>query len=267
MAGPILRLKDLMLHTGLSRSAIYDRMDKNSPRYAEDFPKSFSLSGSAIGWCKNEVDAWLEACAANAKSGTPSKKIKSPLKSCTLPAQASSTPCERAVAQKQVQNPSRQPTSTPENSAPQSSTKPTPRLRNLADDIVQGGRINARLFHYVRLKSWTPAMGALLISGIEPPLGCIDIPVGGVGLDEKPLHGGDERFQKARSILSEWNLWPADAGNQSVEIEPSRFFLWCIEQDINSEWLRLIFELTGCIDEDAVNLTASRFALLTGRSS
>lgn len=109
-------------------------------------------------------------------------------------------------------------------------------------------------------------MGALLISGIEPPLGCLDIPVGGIGLDEMPLHGGDARFHKARSILSEWNLWPAVAGDQSVEIDPARFFLWCVEKDINSEWLHLIFELTGCNNEEAVDLMPSRFALLTSRS-
>lgn len=265
MAGPILRLKDLIVHTGLSRSAIYDRMDKKSPRYAENFPKSFSLGGKAVGWYRSEIDAWLATCATNAKCEVLPKKTRSSLKAKNLAVQGAPTPVEWIEPLKQAKKSSRQTTSVPEDSAYQSPTKRTSRTRNLAEDIVQGGRINDRLLHYVRLKSWTPAMGALLISGIEPPLGCIDIPVGGIGLDERVLRGSNERFHKARSILSEWNLWPADAGNPSSAIEPSDFLIWCVENDITSEWFRLILELTGCIDEDTVDLTASRFALLTGR--
>ena len=108
-------------------------------------------------------------------------------------------------------------------------------------------------------------MGALLISGIEPPQDCLDIPSGGIGLDERTLPAGHERFHKARNILSEWHLGRDDAGDQSLEIEPSDFLIWCIEKDITSEWMHLILELTGCTDENAVDLTASRFALLTAR--
>lgn len=92
MAGQIIRLKDVIVRTGLSRTVIYDRMGKDSPRYAKDFPKSFPLGGKAVGWFKNDVDAWLEARAANAKSGTPSRKAKPSLKSPNLTAQATSTP-------------------------------------------------------------------------------------------------------------------------------------------------------------------------------
>lgn len=261
MAGPILRLKDLIVHTGLSRSAIYDRMDKKSPRYAEDFPQSFALSGGAVGWFKNEVDAWLEACAANAKGETPFKKANPLLTPSVLAAEAASIPGVRAEVPKRIQKFSRQSTSRPEKTASQPPTKRTPAPRNLGEAIVQGNRINARLLHFVRLKSWTPAMGALLISGIEPPLDCIDISVGGIGLDEKALHGSNARFQEARAIL---NSWQAEKGAQSLEIEPSDFLIWCVEKDINSDWIRLMLELTGCTDEDTVDLTASRFALLTG---
>ena len=265
MAGPILRLKDLMVHTGLSRSAIYDRMDEKSSRYAAAFPKSFALSGGAVGWFKNDIDAWLEACATSSKNGTPSKNTKPSLKSSNLAAQAASTPGERTTPPKLAQKSSRQPTSAPENSTFQSPTRRTSGALNLADAIVQGSRINARLLRYARLKSWTPAMGALLISGIEPPLDSIDIPSSGIGLDELALPAGHERFHKARDILSEWHLWRDDAGDQSLEIEPSDFLIWCVEKNINSEWMRLMLELTGCTDVNAVDLTASRFALLTGR--
>ena len=106
-------------------------------------------------------------------------------------------------------------------------------------------------------------MGALLISGIEPPLGCNEIPNGGIGLDEKPLHASDSRFNEARWILRDWHDWQEDSGDQCLEIEPPGFLTWCIKEDINTEWLRLFLELIGCADENAIDLTASRFALLT----
>jgi hypothetical protein len=240
-------------------------MAKKSPRYAENFPKSFSLSGGAVGWFKDEIDAWLEACAANPKGARPSKKAKPSLTPSMLAAQAASMSVVREEVPKRIQKFPRQSTSRPEKTASQPQTSRTPKPRNLAETIVDGSRINARLLHYVRLKSWTPAMGALLISGIEPPMGCTNIPVGGVGLDEKTLHGGHERFQKARSILDEWQMWSTDANILSIAVEPSDFLIWCVEKEITSEWFRLILELTGCADEDTVDLTASRFALLTGR--
>lgn len=265
MAGPILRLKYLMAHTGLSRSAIYDRMDKKSPRYADDFPKSFPLGGGAIGWFKSEVDAWLEACATNAKSGTPSKKTKPGPNSLNLAAQAPSTPGELPESSKPVQKSSHHPTSAPKLSTAHSPSKRPSRPGNLAEAIVEGGKINARLLHYLQMKTWTPAMGALLISGIEPPQDCREIPDDGIGLDEKPLNTSNGRFHEARRILREWHDWKDDVGDQSLKIEPLRFINWCIDEDISSEWLLLFLELSGFTDENAVDLTASRFALLTSR--
>lgn len=265
MAGPILRLKDLMVHTGLSRSAIYDRMDKKSPRYAEDFPKSFSLSGGAIGWFKNEVDAWLEACATIAKSGAPSKKTKPSPNSLNLAAQAQSTRRELTESLKPVQKSSQHPRSAPKIATSQSpSTRPA-RRGNLAESIAEGGKINNLILHYLQMKTWTPAMGALLISGIDPLLDCNEIPDGGIGLDEKPLHTSNGRFYEARRIFKEWHEWKDDSGDPAVEMEPLRFLEWCMREDITTEWLLLFLELVGFSDEKAVDLTASRFALLTSR--
>ena len=262
MAGPILRLKDLMVHTGLSRSAIYDRMDKKSPRYASAFPKSFSLSGGAVGWFKNDVDAWLEACANDPKSRALTKKTKLASGPSGLSALTPSPPCKLPRSPRQVQaSPllfmsAQDPAQTP--------LKRTSRPRNLAEAIVEGGEINARLRHYLQLKAWTPAMGAMLIAGIAPPPDCTVIPDGGIGLDGKPLHTSSARFHEARRILKEWHDWQDDSGDRSLETEPMRFLGWCIKEDISSDWMRLLLELIGCTDEDAVDLTASRFALLTG---
>ena len=262
MSGPILRLKDLMVHTGLSRSAIYDRMDKKSPRYAADFPKSFSLSGGAIGWFKNEVDAWLEACAINPKGRALLKKTKSTSGSSSLPALAPSPAAQLSKSSRQVQSSSLP--SAPAQDTSQPLSKQSPRPRNLAEAIVEGCEINARLLHYLQLKAWTPAMGAMLIAGIAPSPDCTVISDGGIGLDGKPLHTSNARFHEARRILKEWQEWQEDSGDRSLEAEPTRFLGWCIKEDITTEWMRLLLELIGCTDEDAVDLTASRFALLTG---
>ena len=59
--GPtILRLKQVMERTGLSRSTIYDRMSPNSPRHDPTFPTQISLGGDAVGWVDTEIDAWLQ---------------------------------------------------------------------------------------------------------------------------------------------------------------------------------------------------------------
>lgn len=59
--GPmILRLKQVMERTGLSRSTIYDRMSPSSPRHDPSFPKQVSLGGDAVGWVQDEVEAWLQ---------------------------------------------------------------------------------------------------------------------------------------------------------------------------------------------------------------
>lgn len=70
----IIRLKQVMVMTGLSRSTIYDRMDQKSPRYDASFPKSIKLAShnlqsGAVGWEEGAVQQWIEqriqACANN----------------------------------------------------------------------------------------------------------------------------------------------------------------------------------------------------------
>ncbi|MFJ3483536.1 helix-turn-helix transcriptional regulator [Pseudomonas sp. NPDC090202] len=55
----VLRLKDVQERIGLSRSTIYDRLNPNSSRYDESFPKPISLGGAAIGWVEESVDLWI----------------------------------------------------------------------------------------------------------------------------------------------------------------------------------------------------------------
>lgn len=50
----IIRLKEVIAVTGLSRSTIYDRMS------AGEFPFSVNLGGSAVGWVEFEIHDWIE---------------------------------------------------------------------------------------------------------------------------------------------------------------------------------------------------------------
>ncbi|MDO8774475.1 MAG: AlpA family phage regulatory protein [Burkholderiaceae bacterium] len=253
MTGPIIRLPAVISLTGLSKSAIYDRMDKNSPRYAKDFPKCFSLDGGAVGWFLSDLEKWQQGLAAKGRSGSPSKKARAIDRQVQSPA-ASAGP-QKADRKDSGASNAKAPLPTYQRS----------KSRNLAAAIVQGGQINDRLRYLLELKAWTPAMGALLISGIDAPQDCTAIPNQGTGLDGKPLPPGDSRFAEANRILREWRGWQEDVGDQSTEIEPVAFLNWCLRDEIDTEWLRLCLELIGFTDEKSVDLTGSRFALLTNR--
>lgn len=55
----ILRRRQVEARTSLSRSAIYDRLDPNSPRYDATFPRQVKLGNSSVGWLESEVEMWL----------------------------------------------------------------------------------------------------------------------------------------------------------------------------------------------------------------
>ena len=54
MIHKIVRLPQVKGQTGLSRSSIYLRMSK------DEFPKSISLGGRAVGWFESDIQDWLE---------------------------------------------------------------------------------------------------------------------------------------------------------------------------------------------------------------
>ena len=53
MQHTILRLPQVIKHTGLSRSSIYLRIANN------EFPESVSLGGRAVGWLESDIDEWI----------------------------------------------------------------------------------------------------------------------------------------------------------------------------------------------------------------
>lgn len=55
----ILRLKEIALMTGLSRSTIYDKQNPKSPRFDPTFPSKIQLGARAVGWKLEEIIAWV----------------------------------------------------------------------------------------------------------------------------------------------------------------------------------------------------------------
>ena len=59
----IIRLKEVQLLSGLSKSSIYAKMDKNSPYHDPDWPKSVRLGPRSVGWYRHEIIQWVESRA------------------------------------------------------------------------------------------------------------------------------------------------------------------------------------------------------------
>ncbi len=55
MSTRILRIKEVIRLTGLSRSTIYKRVNSQT----ESFPTPVSLGGGLVGWVEEEVNAWI----------------------------------------------------------------------------------------------------------------------------------------------------------------------------------------------------------------
>ena len=56
----ILRLPQVEERTGLSGSAIYDKLKTTSPRFDSTFPKQFKIGAERVGWIESEIDNWIE---------------------------------------------------------------------------------------------------------------------------------------------------------------------------------------------------------------
>ena len=49
----ILRIREVLQRTGLSRSTLYNRIAKRQ------FPHQVSLGGRAVGWLKGDIEGWI----------------------------------------------------------------------------------------------------------------------------------------------------------------------------------------------------------------
>lgn len=75
----ILRLPEVQLRVGLSRSTIYERINPGSRHYDPTFPRPVPLGApansalpcrrrSAVGWIEAEIEAWIEQRIADRTS-------------------------------------------------------------------------------------------------------------------------------------------------------------------------------------------------------
>ena len=262
MAGSIFRLSEMIAYTKLSRSAIYDRMNERSPRYDPTFPKKFSLGGGAIGWFKEDVDTWLKNCSEKAHRSASNGEQISEMPELGTP-HSKSKFSTSAIQPKHEFRKTNEDAIIPAHLPAQSNTTSTSRQPNLGELITSGSKINALITQHLSMATWTPAMGAMLVCGIQAPLGCKEIPNRGVGLDDKTISSSNARFRKARSILEDWH----EQRDRPLNVSPLEFLIWSQEEQINTDWLRLFFDLSGSPTPETLDLTPARFALLVSRQS
>jgi len=57
----IIRIKEVIAVTGISRSVIYEKLNSQSKCYDSTFPKPIKLSVNCVGWSAWEIHQWIEA--------------------------------------------------------------------------------------------------------------------------------------------------------------------------------------------------------------
>ncbi|MDQ9834255.1 AlpA family phage regulatory protein [Acinetobacter soli] len=63
----IIRLKEVIAFTGVSRSVVYEKLNPQSKSYDATFPKPIRLSANCVGWSAFEINQWLEGLLASRK--------------------------------------------------------------------------------------------------------------------------------------------------------------------------------------------------------
>lgn len=61
----IIRIKEVIAVTGISRSVIYEKLNPQSKCYDSTFPKPIKLSVNCVGWSAFEVNRWIEGRLAS----------------------------------------------------------------------------------------------------------------------------------------------------------------------------------------------------------
>ena len=64
----MLRLPELIKLIGLSRSSIYDRLNRRAKRYDPNFPRPLKLN-KASRWLLSEVEEWIESKISTRNQG------------------------------------------------------------------------------------------------------------------------------------------------------------------------------------------------------
>lgn len=109
-------------------------------------------------------------------------------------------------------------------------------------------QLYAVLKDYLSRPTWTPVEGALILSGMHAPTGCTELPREGTGLDGRPFKGDViDRWIKAREIMRLWE-WRRQDDEESgaitpTQLAPDEFLAWCQDLDVETDWMRLIFDV------------------------
>ncbi len=69
LATQVIRLKEVILLTGLSRSTIYAKQDPASSQFDPDFPPKIKLGARAVGWLKEDLLTWLDSMQCKSIAG------------------------------------------------------------------------------------------------------------------------------------------------------------------------------------------------------
>jgi len=71
----ILRSKQVLARTGLSRSALYQKLDKNSSHFDPTFPTQIKLGANTVGWVESEVTSWIESRISASRADIPKRSF------------------------------------------------------------------------------------------------------------------------------------------------------------------------------------------------
>ncbi|HHQ6548820.1 TPA: helix-turn-helix transcriptional regulator [Serratia fonticola] len=55
----ILRMPELTMILGISRSSIYEKLNPKSRYYDADFPRPVRLGAASVGWQSAAIEAWI----------------------------------------------------------------------------------------------------------------------------------------------------------------------------------------------------------------
>lgn len=61
IATTILRLPEVRKRTGISRAAVYQKNDPNSPYFDPTFPKPVKLGARSVGWSSEKIQIWIDS--------------------------------------------------------------------------------------------------------------------------------------------------------------------------------------------------------------
>lgn len=140
--------------------------------------------------------------------------------------------------------------------------------------IAAARLLYAVLKDYLDRPTWTPIEGSLILSGMHAPVGCTEFPREGTGLDGKPFKGDVvDRWVKAREIMRLWE-WRCQGDDENgtvspTQLAPHEFLGWCQDLDVETEWMRLLFEVIsgGKVQTDQPDLIPLAVAEFVAQAS